>query len=185
MTISLQPLFIHRKGGAGPRSLHTTLEGTNGVCGMQDACTVYVISYMVSNGSCFTFTWTIFKNRLSKVGLTQNRETMALWRITTVDLFYLSCVRTRMNRNSIEIAFSWGPGHIWFHTTLEGRWLHYMVLEVCWGQSLDTLFSALTISWSRTLARVWSGPKVVDATKYLGPVLRSWSRRTSCTVPSL
>ena len=33
-------------------------------------------------------TWTIFKNHLLEVGLTQNRETMALRMLTTVDLFY-------------------------------------------------------------------------------------------------
>ena len=32
----------------------------------------------------------------------------------------------------IEIAFSWGPDHIWLHTTLEGLWSHYLILEVCW-----------------------------------------------------
>ena len=34
-------------------------------------------------------TWTIFKNHLLEVGLTQNHETMALRMVTTVDLFYL------------------------------------------------------------------------------------------------
>ena len=33
-------------------------------------------------------TWTIFKNHLLEVGLTQNRETMTLRTLTTVDLFY-------------------------------------------------------------------------------------------------
>ena len=32
----------------------------------------------------------------------------------------------------IEIAFGWRPGHTWLHTTLEGPWPHYMILEVCW-----------------------------------------------------
>ena len=32
----------------------------------------------------------------------------------------------------IEIAFDWGPGHIWLHTTLEGPWPHSMISEVCW-----------------------------------------------------
>jgi hypothetical protein len=34
-------------------------------------------------------TWIIFKNHLLDVGLTQNREIMALQMLTTVDLFYL------------------------------------------------------------------------------------------------
>ena len=33
-------------------------------------------------------TWTIFKNRLLEVGLTQNHETMAFQTLTTFDLFY-------------------------------------------------------------------------------------------------
>ena len=32
----------------------------------------------------------------------------------------------------IEIAFGWGPGHLWPHTRLEGPWPYYMILEVCW-----------------------------------------------------
>ena len=33
-------------------------------------------------------TWTIFKNHLLKVGFTQNRETMALQTLTTIELLY-------------------------------------------------------------------------------------------------
>jgi hypothetical protein len=33
-------------------------------------------------------TWIIFKNHLLEVGLTQNRETMALRTLTTIDLLY-------------------------------------------------------------------------------------------------
>ena len=55
---------------------------------MQDGCKVYTDSYMTSNGSCFIVTWTIFKNHLLEVGLTQNWETMVLRMLTTIDLFY-------------------------------------------------------------------------------------------------
>ena len=55
---------------------------------MQDGCKVYMVSYMVSNGPRFMATWIIFKNHLLEVGLTQNRETMALRMLTTVGLFY-------------------------------------------------------------------------------------------------
>ena len=55
---------------------------------MQDKFKVYMDSYMTLNGSCFMVTWIIFKNHLLEVGLTQNQETMALWMLTTVDLFY-------------------------------------------------------------------------------------------------
>jgi hypothetical protein len=56
---------------------------------MQDGCKVHTESCMTSNGSCFMVTWTFFKNiHLSKVGPTQNRETMELRMFTTADLFY-------------------------------------------------------------------------------------------------
>ena len=54
-----------------------------------DRCKVYTDSYMASNGSCFVVTWTIYKNHLLEVGLTQNHwETMTLRMLTIVDLFY-------------------------------------------------------------------------------------------------
>ena len=55
---------------------------------MQDKCKVYMDSYMASNGSFFVVTGITFKNHLLEVSLTQNRETMALPTLTTVDLFY-------------------------------------------------------------------------------------------------
>jgi hypothetical protein len=82
---------------------------------MQDGCKVYMDSYTASKGSCFMVTWTIFKNHLLEVGLTQNQDTMTLRTLTIVGLFYfimcedphevyyiLSCVRTRMNRHSLK-----------------------------------------------------------------------------------
>ena len=53
---------------------------------MQDGCKVYIESYMTSNGSFLMVTWTIFTNHLVEVGLTQNRDIMALRMLTTVDL---------------------------------------------------------------------------------------------------
>ena len=73
------------------------------------------------------------KTHFLKVGLTQNRETMALWTLKTVDfiLYILSCVRTHMNRNLfIEIKYGWGPGYIWLHTIHEDPWPHYTLLKV-------------------------------------------------------
>jgi hypothetical protein len=55
---------------------------------MQDGCQVYMYSHMASNGSCFMVTWNIFINHLLEVGLPQNRETMELRTLTTIDLFY-------------------------------------------------------------------------------------------------
>ena len=62
--------------------------GTNRVC----ECTVGVkptrVPYMASYGACSMVTWTIFRNHLLKVGLTQNQETMTLCTLATIGLFY-------------------------------------------------------------------------------------------------
>ena len=55
---------------------------------MQDGCKVHMDSYMASVGSCFMVTWTIFKNHLLEVGLTQTNVTTALQTLTTEGLFY-------------------------------------------------------------------------------------------------
>ena len=55
---------------------------------MQDGYRFYVDSFMASNESYFMVTWIIFLNHLLEVDLTQNRETMTLWMLTTIDLFY-------------------------------------------------------------------------------------------------
>jgi hypothetical protein len=115
-------------------------------------------SYMTSNGFSFTATWIIFKNHLLEVGLIQNRETMALRMLTIVDLFYSIMCEDPCGNKLIELAFGRGPDHIRLHTTLDGPWPHYMMSEVCWGRTLDTFVWALTISWSRLLIHVWSGP---------------------------
>ena len=53
----------------------------------QDGCKVC----MAPNVSSFMVAWTVFKNQLLEVGLTQNHwETMALQTLTFVDLFYFT-----------------------------------------------------------------------------------------------
>ena len=80
-----------------------------------------------------------FQNHLSEVGLIQHRETMALSKFTTVDLLYFIMWEDpawiEIHWNSI----GWGPGHLWLHTTLEGPWPRYMILEVSW----DALWTLL------------------------------------------
>ena len=51
---------------------------------MQDGCSVY----MALSGSCFMVTWIVFETHLLEVGLTQNREMMALQTLTSIGLFY-------------------------------------------------------------------------------------------------
>ena len=113
---------------------------------------------MASNGSWFMVTWTIFKFYLLEVGLTQNWETMALRTVTIIVLFYFTMCG--------------GPAWIdihWYSIWLRAR--SHMSSHYAWGfvttihdfgsvlgWPLDTLFWALTISCSRLLACVWSGP---------------------------
>jgi hypothetical protein len=59
---------------------------------------------MALNGSCYMVTWTTSKNHLLEVGLTQNRETMVLQMLTTVDLFYFIAFEDMHEQNFIEIA---------------------------------------------------------------------------------
>ena len=82
---------------------------------------------------------------------------MALQTLTTVNLFYFIMCEDLHKYKFIEIALGWRPNHEWLHTTLEVRRPHCMILEV-WWDGLWTFFWALTISWSRILACVWSGP---------------------------
>jgi hypothetical protein len=88
---------------------------------MQDGCKVYMDSYMASNGSCFMAIWTIYKNHLLEVGLTQHLEAMALRTLTTVDFFYFITCEDPHEQNFIKLAFGWGPGHIWLHLHLRIR----------------------------------------------------------------
>ena len=84
-------------------------------------------TYMASNRSCFMVTWTIFENHLLEVGLTQNRETMALRVLNSIDLFNFIMCEDPHEQKFIEITFGWGPGHSWLHSTLEDPWPHYMI----------------------------------------------------------
>jgi hypothetical protein len=82
--------LIGGKGGAGPSSLlHTTLEGP----------TEYVFECKMDVKSTWIPTWHPMDHvpwslglfsikHLLEVGLTQNRETMALRMLTIIDLFY-------------------------------------------------------------------------------------------------
>jgi hypothetical protein len=99
---------------------------------MRGGCKVYMDSYMASNGSCFMVTWIIFKSHLLDVGLTQNRELHGSERWQPLIYSIYHAWGPAWIYKVIEIAFGWGPSHIWLHTTLEGLWPHYMILEVYW-----------------------------------------------------
>ena len=84
--------LIGGKGGAMPSSLPTVLEGPTEYireCNKMDVNSTWTYSYMALNWPCFIVTWTIFKNHLLEVGLTQHQETIALRTLIVVDVFYL------------------------------------------------------------------------------------------------
>ena len=82
---------------------------------------------------------------------------MALQTFKTIDLFcFIMCEDAH---EFMEIAFGWQTGHTLLHTTLEGSVTTLHDLGGVLGRLSDPLFWALTISWSRLLAHVWSGPK--------------------------
>ena len=116
---------------------------------IEGGCQVYMDPYMASNGSCFMVTWTILRNNLLEVGLTHDRETIALRTLTTVVLFCSIMCKDPHCR----------PGQ---HMTSHQTWGSVTTLHDfggVLGQHLDTFFWALTISSSRLLAHVWSGPQ--------------------------
>ena len=75
MTITLQALSLVEK--VEPVQVCFTLRLRDQWCMWmhEDGYKVYMNFYRASNGSWFMVNWTIFKNRLLEVGLTQNRET--------------------------------------------------------------------------------------------------------------
>ena len=72
---------------------------------MQAGCKIYMNSYMALDGSCFMATFTVFKNHLLEVDLTQDRETMILRTITNVDLFKFIMCEDPHDYKFIEVAF--------------------------------------------------------------------------------
>jgi hypothetical protein len=77
--------LIGGKGGADPSLLQHFAWGTNGVCECKmDVKSTWIPTWHIR--IMLHGTWNSFKNRLLKVGLTQNRKTMALRTLTTVDL---------------------------------------------------------------------------------------------------
>jgi hypothetical protein len=99
---------------------------------------------MASNGSCFIVTWTIFKNHLLEIGLTQNRQTVSLRTLTTVDLFYfMMCTVPAW----IEIQWNSIWLRVWSHMASHYTWgsmttLHD--LRGVLGRPLATFFWALS-----------------------------------------
>jgi hypothetical protein len=157
MTITLRALSLVEK--AEPVQVCFTLRlRDQWSMWMHDGCKVYMDSYMASKGSCFMITWTISKNHLLEVGLTQNRKTMALQTLTTVKLF--------------DFYHVWGPAwleiywnSIWLRVQSYDFTLHLRVHDhnTWFWRCLGTAFGHFLLGSqkfrSRFMVRVWSGPK--------------------------
>ena len=106
---------------------------------MQDGCKVYMDSYMASSGSCLMVTWTIFKDHRLKVGLTQTKRPWHSERSQPLIYSILSCVRTNMNRISLEQHLVESP--ITYDFTLHLRFVPTLHdFRGVLGRPLDTFF---------------------------------------------
>ena len=79
---------------------------------------------------------------------------MALRNLTTVDLVYLITCEDPAWIGIHWNSILWGSGHIWLHWRAcdHTTWVWKRL-----GMAFGNFLWALTISWSRLLARVWSG----------------------------
>ena len=106
--------------------------------------------YMASNGSYFMVTWIILKK--SPLGGRVNTKPGDHGTLNAHNCWFILFYQV------------WGPSWLeihWNNIRLRARshvTSHCMILEVVLGQPLDTFLWALTISWSRLLARVWRQP---------------------------
>ena len=121
---------------------------------MQDGCKVYMAS-----------TWIMFHGHLdcfqkpplggrpnTKPGDHGTPNTHNRWFILFYHVWRPTWIEIHWNSMWLRVR-----SHM-THTTLEDPWPHYMMLEVCWDDLWTTFFWALTLTWSRLLAHVWSGP---------------------------
>ena len=82
--------------------------------------------------------WIMFQGHLdyfhkTPLGGRPNTKTRRPWHSERSHLliyYILSCMKTLLEYKFIKPTFGWGLGHIWLHTTLEGPWPQYTILEV-------------------------------------------------------
>ena len=152
--------LIGRKGGAGPSSLlHATFEGPTECVNARWMWSLHGflqgIERIMFHG-CLDY---FHKPALGDRPNTKTRRPRHSKRPQPLVYSILSCVRTSMNRNSFKWHLIEGPVTYGFALHLRVRdHTTYMSLEVCWDGLWTLSFWALTISRSRHLARVWSGP---------------------------
>ena len=157
--------LIGGKGRAGPSSLHTTLEGP----------TEYVNArWMYSlHGLLHGIEWIMFHGHLdcfqkqplggrpnTKLGDHGTLNAHNCWVILYYHVWGPAWIVIFWNKIWLR-----APSHMVSHYT----WGSVITLHDCGGvlgRPLDTFFWALTISWSRPVARVWSGPNCAGETAW-------------------
>ena len=156
--------LIGGNGGVSPSTLHTTLEGPTEYVNAR-WCKVYMDSYLTSNATSPCFMPHGHLDYLQKPPLGGRPNTKPRDHHGTPNdhhswfiLFYHGWAPAWINihQNSIWLR-------AWSHMTSHYTWGSVTTLHDfggVLGQPLDTFFWALTNSWSRLLACVWSGPKV-------------------------
>ena len=121
--------LIGGKGrSTGPSSLHTLLEGSTDEVNARWMGSLHGFPTWHQMDHVTRSLGIKFKNHFLEVSLPHIQETMALQNLKTVDLWnsimceYLASIKVHWN------SIVWGSSH----TTLEGLWPHYMILEVSW-----------------------------------------------------
>ena len=147
--------LIGGKGGGCPSLLEGPTEYVNA-----SGCKVYMDSYMTSYGSCFMVTWTILKNHLLEVGLTQNHWQNALWMLTTIgSLYFIMVWGPAWMKNPVEIAFGWRVrSHMTSHDTRGSVTTPYDFGGVL-GRPLgshDFMITALGLCVKQCLKSIWT-----------------------------
>jgi hypothetical protein len=125
---------------------------------MQDGCKVYMDSYMASNGSCFMVNLDYFQK--PPLGGRSNTKPEDHSTPNTHNHCFILVYHVR---GPAWIEIHWNS--IWLrarsHMTSHYTWVFVTTLHDFRGllQPLDVLIWALTIWWSRLLARVWRDPQ--------------------------
>ena len=152
---SISSTLIGGKGGVGPSYLHTTLEGPREI--------VHARWMWSLHGFLYGIKWIMFHDHLDYFQKPPNKPHTKPGDHDTPNSH---------NRWFILFWYVWGPA--WIEIHWNRIWLRarsHMAPHYTWasvttlhdfgsvlGRPLDAFFWALTISWSRLLARVWSGP---------------------------
>ena len=152
--------LIGGKGGARPSSLHTMFEGqteyVNGRWMWSLRGFLHVDEWIMFHGHLDCFHKPPLGGRPNtKPGDHGTRNASNHWFILFYHVWGSAWIEIHWNNIWLRSWSNTASQYIWGSVTT----LHDFGGVL--GRPLETFFWALTISWSRLLARVWSGPKVL------------------------